>query len=499
MAFESIGIGTTPNDGTGDNLRVAAGKLNTNFTLLASSLGAANIGTIDSGTGATEVALDDVLRPTGVKCIRDFLSAAQRTDVFGYTGSLDVTAALNAAEDATPDGGLLVLLPGVYKTTGWTISKRIDIIGLGCTSGAIPSGVYLTSNSNAQIVILSAATQNVWMRFENIGIIGNVAAGSSQHGLQVNNGGAKVRNVVIRECGGSGMVVTYSIAGHYENIVSYSNAGSGFLLQSAGGASSVGNNLWQKCLAGGNGSYGWNLAVVEGSDLFVSCNSENNTGRGLHVGAAVKGCRAINWYSEGNTAGSALFDATSEENRWDFESVGYGGEAMPTDNGANNRWTGRANGLAIIEPKCMQRVYTEYTDVASSSPNTIPYDDTIPQSTEGATVMTRIITPTHASNRIVVKASGQAAVAAGTTLTVALFLNSETDARAARAYNVASVDTPVSFHLEYEMAAPSTSAMTFALNVGSSSAGTVTFNGVSGARKFGAISKSTIACEEYLP
>jgi hypothetical protein len=40
MAQQVIGIGAAPNDGTGDNLRTAGGKINDNFTELYAAAGA---------------------------------------------------------------------------------------------------------------------------------------------------------------------------------------------------------------------------------------------------------------------------------------------------------------------------------------------------------------------------------------------------------------------------------------------------------------------------
>lgn len=493
MAFTNLNLGSAPNDGTGSNLRAGGGILNANFALLSASGGSGEIGHIDTGAGAVATTVSAALRRIGVVAF-DYFSAAQRTDVSSYTGALDVTSALNAAVTACPDGAVLLLPPGKYKTTGWTIAKKIDIMGIGvCMAGAIPSGAWLTSTSNSQIMVLNAATQNKWQRVENIGIIGTTTAGTAQHGLQINNTAAVVRDVVIRECGGTGMVVTSSYGGHYERIISYSNTGAGFLEQG-----SVGANTWISCHAGANGGHGWDLTVMDGSDTYYDCYAENNTGRGLHVGAAVNGCVAHGWYSEGNTAGSMLFDATSTENRWHCKSLGFS-ETMPTDNGTNNKWTGRANGIAIVEPKLIQSVTTTYTAVVTASPNVIPYDDTIPQSSEGMTIMTRVITPRHIGNIIKVRVWGHGGVAAGSVMSAALFLDAETDARAAVGVAVASVNTPLLFQFEYSMTAASVSGHTFAVNLGSSSAGAVTFGGVSAGRKFGGITIGGITVEEYLP
>ena len=57
MAKQSIGLGTTANDGTGDTLRAGGDKVNDNFTELYNALGngttiAANTGTLVSNAYA---------------------------------------------------------------------------------------------------------------------------------------------------------------------------------------------------------------------------------------------------------------------------------------------------------------------------------------------------------------------------------------------------------------------------------------------------------------
>ncbi|CAB4124370.1 Baseplate structural protein Gp9/Gp10 [uncultured Caudovirales phage] len=45
MTQQTINLGTTPNDGTGDKLRVALGKVNNNFTELYSTVGNSTVNT----------------------------------------------------------------------------------------------------------------------------------------------------------------------------------------------------------------------------------------------------------------------------------------------------------------------------------------------------------------------------------------------------------------------------------------------------------------------
>lgn len=454
---------------------------------------------LDSPTGSLSVSLTAVAlglasaANTSVPTDQEWLTVKD----FGAVGDgvADDTAAINRAITESAIGGAVLFPPGTYKVTGITVAKRVDLIGIGQGGGTTTgAGATLTSTTNAAILTLNAATQSQWQRAENLRIIGSTGAGSSQHGLVINNAGARVRNVTIYQCGADGLRVTNSYGGSFENVVSYSNTGDGIEINGTCGA-----NVWTHCQAGGNGGHGFNLASMDGSDLFVNPISENNTGRGFRLASGVKGCRAIHAYSEQNTAGTILFDSGSEENRWQFNSYSSSSpEPAPVDNGTRNRWFGRPYGETIIEPKPIQRVYTEYFSVASAAPNTIPWDDTIPQATEGMTIMSRAITPRHIGNKLKIKAWGQIAISAGAVATVSLFLDAGSNAIYAVGH-AAAANTPIPFSFEYEYTVTSLSAKTFAVNAGSDSAATITFNGVSGGRKFGGIAVSGISIEEFLP
>lgn len=123
----------------------------------------------------------------------------------------------------------------------------------------------------------------------------------------------------------------------------------------------------------------------------------------------------------------------------------------------------------------------------------MPYDDTIPQKTEGDEYMTLAITPSSATNKLLIKVVFCAAHSSGS-YSVALFQDDTANALAATYHAPYAADVLCSNELVYYMAAGTTSATTFKVRAGGGA--TLTFNGVSGARKFGGAIQSSITITE---
>lgn len=109
----------------------------------------------------------------------------------------------------------------------------------------------------------------------------------------------------------------------------------------------------------------------------------------------------------------------------------------------------------------------------------IPNDSTIPQSSEGFEVLSVAITPKLSTSLLKVEVQLTASEVPNTNeiLTAALFLNSETDARAA--INVgANYGSPMGNNgsLIYYMISGSTSLKTFKVRIGGDSTGTIKLN-----------------------
>jgi hypothetical protein len=124
--------------------------------------------------------------------------------------------------------------------------------------------------------------------------------------------------------------------------------------------------------------------------------------------------------------------------------------------------------------------------ITTSSTGTvlIPFDDTIPQITEGWLASTRVITPTEIGTKIIVEVLVNLSSSVAGVVTAALFQDIAPDAVATEGTTVAAAAL-TQVPLRYEMTVTSLTPITFYLRVGASAAGTLTLNGVGGTRRFG--------------
>jgi len=156
------------------------------------------------------------------------------------------------------------------------------------------------------------------------------------------------------------------------------------------------------------------------------------------------------------------------------------------------------DGTGLNTGSVQQRVSTLSTAVATGTTQ-IPFDDTIPQITEGTEFMTCAITPKSTTNILVIQINAFVSNGNATQyISGALFQDSTANALAASAVRTAAeTAVPYILSFNYTMAAGTTSATTFRFRAGPGAATTVTFNGVSGGRIFGAITKSSIIITEH--
>lgn len=161
------------------------------------------------------------------------------------------------------------------------------------------------------------------------------------------------------------------------------------------------------------------------------------------------------------------------------------------------------DGFSILSPssgagKLVQVVNTE-TGAVSTGTTTIPFDNSIPQNTEGTEFMTLAITPTNAANILYIDVTVFVTVTSTPWMIVALFQDSTADAIATVATfnNLSTAGATITFR--HKMTAGTTSSTTFKVRIGPSSAATITFNGQSGARIFGGVAASSITISEVTP
>lgn len=147
----------------------------------------------------------------------------------------------------------------------------------------------------------------------------------------------------------------------------------------------------------------------------------------------------------------------------------------------------------------VQIVRTDDGAVATGT-KIMPFDDSIPQNTEGDEYISVTITPKLTTNKLTIEAglvlnhSGANAV-----IPLALFKDSDVGALTA---SIAANDngaTAMAYGtINYEMAAGSTAAITFKIRAGGLVAGTTTFNGHSSGRFFGGVMNSYIKVTETM-
>jgi len=165
-----------------------------------------------------------------------------------------------------------------------------------------------------------------------------------------------------------------------------------------------------------------------------------------------------------------------------------------TSDGTDIAWQDAGGGGATA-----QVVYAE-TTAAASGTTTIPGDDTIPQNTEGTQFLTASITPTDASNYLLIEAAFQVHnISSGERLAMALFVDSTADAIATvfnRTTNGYYPTGPIV--LRKRIAAGSTSARTYKIRIGATS-GSIEVNQWNGTQNFGGTEVSSITISEVTP
>jgi hypothetical protein len=128
----------------------------------------------------------------------------------------------------------------------------------------------------------------------------------------------------------------------------------------------------------------------------------------------------------------------------------------------------------------------------------IPYDDTIPQITEGDEYLSLAFTPTSATTVLMIEAVVHAAVSTGGFPAVAIFEDGVNDAIGAAFFPAQlSADSTFTTTARAFVLAGSTSARTYKVRAGTDRAGTFTVNGRSAGRLFGGKMISSLTVTEF--
>jgi len=124
-------------------------------------------------------------------------------------------------------------------------------------------------------------------------------------------------------------------------------------------------------------------------------------------------------------------------------------------------------------------------------------DDIIPQNTEGAEFMSLAITPVNTNNTLLITVVAPLSNSAVVPQICALFQDSTASALKAAPMLVSTANNSHALTFHHTMTAGTTSATTFKVRCGPTTASTLTFNGISGARKFGGVNGGYLEILEH--
>lgn len=214
-----------------------------------------------------------------------------------------------------------------------------------------------------------------------------------------------------------------------------------------------------------------------GDDVLISSTAEGGAGSAdsagvWYTGTAVtsKAARIIGYTEHSLTTAGTWDEAPDKTQLW------QPGMKLPGD---------------VVQKQIVR------TGALATGTTIIPYDDTIPQNTEGDEYMTRAISPTSSVNHVEVNASLSGAHSAASTFTVALFQDAVADALTA-VFVYLTANAAATLPVQYRKLAGSTAATTFKIRAGGSAAGTTTFNGSAGTRAFGGVASSFLEVAELM-
>ena len=229
----------------------------------------------------------------------------------------------------------------------------------------------------------------------------------------------------------------------------------------------------------------FNLSALAGSHPFAlqtisgAYSSGNRVSDGLtHV--ASDGTVSTGLSANGKTNGVLYWDVPH-----DSATVYY----VCTSHGAMN---GTLEVARKEGGKLLQQVHTQ-TGAVNTGTTIFPEDDSIPQNTEGDEYMTLSITPKSATSVINIEAHVFYSNTNSTRAGLGLFKDSDADALAFTSNFIDDLTSMSNMQVFYSETSGNTTARTYKVRCGNiQTAGTFTFNGQSGNRKFGGTVLSTI-------
>lgn len=237
-------------------------------------------------------------------------------------------------------------------------------------------------------------------------------------------------------------------------------------------------------------------------DIYNEFNG-NIANANLHASAAIADTKLAQISTAGKVKMTALTETSEAQgdliihDGTDWSRLGAGtlGQYLYTaGSSADPAWSSIAAG-DLPAGSIVQIVNTQ-TGASGIGTTIMPYDDTIPQKTEGDEYMTLAITPATVTNKLKIDVVWIGAVDIANVLTVALFKDTVTNASAAAISSDSVANHRHMIPFSYYMVAGTTSSTTFKVRAGAAGVGRTTFNGSDGARYLGGALKSSITITE---
>ena len=174
-------------------------------------------------------------------------------------------------------------------------------------------------------------------------------------------------------------------------------------------------------------------------------------------------------------------------------TLGDSGDTFTIPSGANITNSGTATGFG--GGKVVQ-VVNVLVDARTTMTQQFSHDDTIPQKTEMTQIMSLAITPTSASNKLIIDIFAILCNTAQDRVLLGLFQDSTAGALNVAVDWHADANTATPVLLKHYMAAGTTSSTTFKAYAAPDTAGTVHFNGSAVTDKFGGVMISSMTITE---
>ena len=205
------------------------------------------------------------------------------------------------------------------------------------------------------------------------------------------------------------------------------------------------------------------------------------------LGAAnYAGVRSVLGLDTGNAPTFADVTVTTEA----YDATGWNGDnTVPTKDAVRDKMEAVA-GVGAVVQKVVATTSTSATITAS-----IPFDDSIPQNSEGTEVLTVSITPQFSSSKLLIEFDAWGTSDAVSGFVIAFFKDSAANAISARGFTLGSPGYAVLIDTRAVVDAGSTSAQTIKVRLGTA-AGNFSFLGVAGSGQFSTSDSATLTVTE---